>query len=66
MGNKKYTYNYDIKECNQLFKRGVLLGIWLQRSAGALLDKWKIQIICNSKWKITHKQKEKISKGEYL
>lgn len=23
MSNKKYTYNYDIEECNQLFKRGV-------------------------------------------
>lgn len=23
MGNKKYVYNYDIEECNQLFKRGV-------------------------------------------
>lgn len=23
MGNKKYTYNYDIEECNQLFKRGI-------------------------------------------
>ncbi len=23
MSNKKYAYNYDIEECNQLFKRGV-------------------------------------------
>lgn len=23
MGNKKYVYNYNIEECNQLFKRGV-------------------------------------------
>lgn len=23
MSNKKYVYNYDIEECNQLFKRGV-------------------------------------------
>ena len=23
MSSKKYTYNYDIEECNQLFKRGV-------------------------------------------
>ena len=23
MSKKKYTYNYDIEECNQLFKRGV-------------------------------------------
>lgn len=23
MNKKKYAYNYDIEECNQLFKRGV-------------------------------------------
>lgn len=23
MSTKKYAYNYDIEECNQLFKRGV-------------------------------------------
>lgn len=23
MSNKKFAYNYDIEECNQLFKRGV-------------------------------------------
>jgi len=23
MSNKKHVYNYDIEECNQLFKRGV-------------------------------------------
>ena len=23
MSNKRYAYNYDIEECNQLFKRGV-------------------------------------------
>ena len=23
MSNKKYVYNYDIEECNNLFKRGV-------------------------------------------
>lgn len=25
MSNKKYAYNYDIEECNQLFKRGYFL-----------------------------------------
>lgn len=23
MNSKKYAYNYDIEECNQLFKRGI-------------------------------------------